>query len=402
MVYEALTGANPYRARTPDELRERHRHPPRSLADLRPELPRALAAACARALESHPRRRPSAAAFGARAVGGCGRDRAARPSASSARARRRARPARPARCRRSRGRAAPAPRCRACPRSRARRSTSRSASGARASRAAACPTLSERCAARRRASPPAARAARSLIASVLGAFPFWPPGPRAAAGLRRRRCSRWPRPGSPRAFALAVCVPALGDVSAGLAWCVALGGRPLARSPASVRAAARCCPPRRRCWPRCSCGRSTCSPPAACAACSAGRWRAPQGPFAIALWAAVPLAGGLTGSADAGERRPEPARTGPAPRCSCRARPGRSRPPSCRTSSPPRAAACGSASGSQACWRGRPRCPPWRARHPSRPVRSVVAIWAVAILLALGVRAPDGDAPAGKPVSAEE
>src|SRR4029077_10053466 len=64
MVYEALTGANPYRARTPDELRERHRHPPRSLADLRPELPRALAATCARALDSHARRRPSAAAFG--------------------------------------------------------------------------------------------------------------------------------------------------------------------------------------------------------------------------------------------------------------------------------------------------------------------------------------------------
>ena len=64
MVYEALTGANPYRARTPDELRERHRHPPRSLADLRPDLPRALAAACARALDSHPRRRPSAEAFG--------------------------------------------------------------------------------------------------------------------------------------------------------------------------------------------------------------------------------------------------------------------------------------------------------------------------------------------------
>jgi hypothetical protein len=39
---------------------------------------------------------------------------------------------------------------------------------------------------------------------------------------------------------------------------------------------------------------------------------------------------------------------------------------------------------------------------PEPPGRSVVAIWAVAILLALGVRAPDGDAPAGKPVSAEE
>jgi hypothetical protein len=39
---------------------------------------------------------------------------------------------------------------------------------------------------------------------------------------------------------------------------------------------------------------------------------------------------------------------------------------------------------------------------PEPPGRSAVAIWAVAILLALGVRAPDGDAPAGKPVSAEE
>jgi hypothetical protein len=39
---------------------------------------------------------------------------------------------------------------------------------------------------------------------------------------------------------------------------------------------------------------------------------------------------------------------------------------------------------------------------PEPPGRSVVAIWAVAILLALGVRAPDRDAPAGKPVSAEE
>ena len=39
---------------------------------------------------------------------------------------------------------------------------------------------------------------------------------------------------------------------------------------------------------------------------------------------------------------------------------------------------------------------------PEAPGRSVAAIWAVAILLALGVRAPDDDAPAGKPVPAEE
>jgi hypothetical protein len=39
---------------------------------------------------------------------------------------------------------------------------------------------------------------------------------------------------------------------------------------------------------------------------------------------------------------------------------------------------------------------------PEPPGRSVVAIWAVAILLALGVRAPDDDGPAGTPVPAEE
>jgi sugar phosphate permease len=39
---------------------------------------------------------------------------------------------------------------------------------------------------------------------------------------------------------------------------------------------------------------------------------------------------------------------------------------------------------------------------PEQPGRSAVAIWAVAILLALGVQAPEDDAPAGQPVPAEE
>ena len=95
MVYEALTGANPYRARTPDELRERHRHPPRSLADLRPELPRSLAVACARALQSHPRRRPSAEAFGR--VLSAAADAIERPGQRQPRATGRRRAARPAR-----------------------------------------------------------------------------------------------------------------------------------------------------------------------------------------------------------------------------------------------------------------------------------------------------------------
>ena len=78
MVYEALTGANPYRARTPEELRERHRHPPRSLADLRPDLPRSLAAACARALQSHPAPPAERRGLRPRALGSSGRDRAPR------------------------------------------------------------------------------------------------------------------------------------------------------------------------------------------------------------------------------------------------------------------------------------------------------------------------------------
>jgi sugar phosphate permease len=39
---------------------------------------------------------------------------------------------------------------------------------------------------------------------------------------------------------------------------------------------------------------------------------------------------------------------------------------------------------------------------PEPPGRSAVAIWAVAILVALGVQAPEGDTPAAKPVPAEE
>ena len=136
MVYEALTGANPYRARTPDELRERHRHPPRSLADLRPELPRSLAAACARALDSHPRRRPSAAAFGR--ILSAAADAIERPGQREQRAPRTAwLGARPAAAV-ARAPCPASPRCPACPRYRVRRSASHSASGARASRAAAC------------------------------------------------------------------------------------------------------------------------------------------------------------------------------------------------------------------------------------------------------------------------
>ena len=370
MVYEALTGANPFRARTPDELRERHRHPPRSLGDLRPDLPRALAAACARALESHPRRRPSAAAF-------------ARVLSAAADAHRAARPARAAHGRRRWGRrraaAAAARRLQLCP----------SLPASALPRLPGLPALQRpdidvdvggwvaaisRCGlgAPSEAVVRAVRLAAGsacagiAIAAVLGAFPFWPSGlvlPLACAGAALALASPW----LAAAFALAVCVPAVGDVSAGLAWCVALAGGAVAaglraRGPARAPACRS-----RRCSPRSSCGRSTCSPPAVCAALAGRALAGAAGPFAIALWAAVPLAGGLAGSADAGAVGAARDRRW-ARRCSCRARPGRLRPPRCRMSWPRRGGDCSWASGWPGCWQGRSRCLPWRVRHPSRRV----------------------------------
>jgi hypothetical protein len=63
LLYEAMTGANPFRARTPDELADRHGARARPLGEVRPDLPRSLLGACSRALATSPRRRPSAAAL---------------------------------------------------------------------------------------------------------------------------------------------------------------------------------------------------------------------------------------------------------------------------------------------------------------------------------------------------
>src|SRR3954471_7621551 len=232
MVYEALTGANPFRARTPDELRERHKHPPRSLGDLRPDLPRSLAAACARALESHPRRRPSATALsrvlssaadaierpagreprpgGPRGGGGGGGDR------GGDRAGRRLHlvPALPALPRLPGMPALPA----------LQRPNVDLDLGGWVAAVSRCGIVapSERIVRAARLAAGSA-CAGIAIAAVLGAFPFWPPGlvlPLACAGAALALASPW----LAAAFALAVCVPALGDVSAGLAWCAALAG----------------------------------------------------------------------------------------------------------------------------------------------------------------------------------
>ena len=125
------------------------------------------------------------------------------------------------------------------------------------------------------------------------------------------------------------------------------------------------------------------------------------GPFAIALWSAVPLADALTGTASA-EVVGQSVLSG--------------------IGTPLLLQSAAWAAGAallpyalgavrrglfMGVWfagllAGQVALPALAGSAPEAPGRSAVAIWAVAILLALGVRAPDGDAPAGMPVSAEE
>ena len=409
MVYEALTGANPFRARTPDELRERHKHPPRSLGDLRPDLPRSLAAACARALESHPRRRPSATAFAgvlaaaADAVerpsraprastggGGGGGGRGGERGGGRGGRRLHAVPSLPALPRLS-----PLPGLPALGRPNLDLDL-----GGWAAAIARC-GISAPSEAVLRAGRLAAGSlcAGIAIAAVLGAFPFWPPGlvlPLAFTGAALALASPW----LAAAFALAVCVPAIGDVSAGLAWCVALSGalwlvacvragrRALLPVVAPVLAAVVL-------WPLYVLAAGSLRTAAGRALAGAA------GPFAIALWSAVPLADALTGTASA-EAVGQSLLSG--------------------VGTPLLLQSAAWAAGAallpyalgavrrglfMGVWfagllAGQVALPALAGSAPEAPGRSAVAIWAVAILLALGVRAPDGDAPAGMPVSAEE
>ena len=396
MVYEALTGANPYRARTPDELRERHRHPPRSLGDLRPDLPRSLAAACARALDSHPRRRPSAGAFGrvlAAAAEAIERspEREGRPGAQRPPARR----ARPLSSLPGRPGLPALPSLSALPRPQLDFALSEWGEGL-----ARCglPALSEgqRKVARLAAS---SGCCALLIASVLGAFPFWPTGlvlPLAFAGALLALASPW----LAATFALAVCVPALGDVSAGLAWCAALAGG--AWLIACVRAGRRALLPAAApllaavfLWPLYVLAAGTLRSVLGRALAGAA------GPFAIALWAAVPLAGGLSGSANAGGVARGLLAGAGAPLLV------QSAAWALAAAVLPYVLASARRGGLIGAWlagllAGQAALPALAGAAPEPAVRSAVAIWAVAILLALGVRAPDDDAPAGKPVPAEE
>jgi hypothetical protein len=60
MVYEALAGANPFRAKTPKELAERHAATPLALAADRPDLPPVVLRFVDRALSRDPAKRPTA------------------------------------------------------------------------------------------------------------------------------------------------------------------------------------------------------------------------------------------------------------------------------------------------------------------------------------------------------
>ena len=238
-----------------------------------------------------------------------------------------------------------------------------------------------------------------LIASVLGAFPFWPAGlvlPLACAGALLALASPW----LAGAFALAVCVPALGNVSSGLAWCGALAGGLWLL--ACVRAGRRALLPAAApllaaifLWPLYVLAAGSLRSVLGRALAGAA------GPFAIALWAAVPLAGGLSGSADAGGVARGLLAGAGAPLLAAERDLGtRGRRPAVR------ARLCAPRRADRRLARGPPggqaALPALAGAAPEPAVRSAVAIWAVAILLALGVRAPDDDAPAGKPVPAEE
>ena len=290
LLYEAMTGANPFRARSPGELADRHGERPRPLSEVRPDLGRPLAAACARALSRDPRRRPTAASLAT--VFEAAADRLETPT--------------PSRVIELRPRAPRAPRRLPAPRiprpalrvSRPSLSAPRTLAGAGAAallRSGIPAPLAERaCAVARRVGP--GIAATLALEAMFRAFPFWPaslatPLALACGGLALLA------PWSAAALVLALCVPGLGNLSSALAWTFALLGAVwLGLSAGSGR---------RALLPALA--------PAALAALvfpafliAAGRLRsAPgrflagaSGPLAIALWAAHGKASGYAGTGD--------------------------------------------------------------------------------------------------------
>jgi hypothetical protein len=220
--------------------------------------------------------------------------------------------------------------------------------------------------------------------------------PLACAGAALALASPW----LAGAFALAVCVPALGDVSAGLAWCVAAAGA--LWLVACIRAGRRALLPVLApllaavfLWPLYILAAGSLRTVAGRALAGAA------GPLAIALWAAVPLAGGLGGAASVSGVGHELLSGAGAPLLV------QSAAWAIGAAALPYALHAARRGLFMGIWfagllAGQVFLPALAGAAPESPGHSVAAIWAVAILLALGVQAPDGDAPAGMPVPAEE
>ena len=225
LLYEALSGANPFRARRPGELRELHAEGARPLGEVRPDLPRPVQRACMRSLSASPRRRPSAAALREVLLAGAdalesGRDDSnvvplRRPGAPP---RTRTRPTLPT----PRLPALRLPAWRPPP----LRTDGAGALAGSALEAIAVGGVSETVAVRaaglaRRVGP--AVCAALTCATVFDAFPFWPPGLAAAIAVAAGLVALVV-PWAGAAVVLASVLPAIGDVSAGLAWTIAAGG----------------------------------------------------------------------------------------------------------------------------------------------------------------------------------
>jgi hypothetical protein len=213
MLYEAMTGANPFRSRSPAELADRHGERPRPLAEVRPDLGKPLATACARSLSRDPRRRPTAASLAA--VLEAAADRLEAPVSAPV-VELHPRPARPSR--RIAAPHLPRPSLHLPPVSLA--GVGGVASGLRAGGVPE-PIAERALAVARRVGP--AVAATVAVEAMLRSFPFWPASlttPLALACGALALVAPW----FAALLVLAVCVPALGNLSAALAWVGALLG----------------------------------------------------------------------------------------------------------------------------------------------------------------------------------
>ena len=217
MLYEAMTGANPYRSRSPAELADRHGERTRPLAEVRPDLGWSLTMACSAC---------DVARSATPTVGGLARD-GARGRRGSARGaclctRRRPASAAPARAAPDRHPAHPAPVApSAASLTRSRRGRARGGrelapdigSPGTARRARMC----HRTARRARCRGGGGRRGRSAHVPVLARLATTPLA-LACGGLAIVA------PWSAALLVLAVCVPALGNLSSALAWAFALLG----------------------------------------------------------------------------------------------------------------------------------------------------------------------------------